>query len=648
MKRFFCASSTLLILFLALPYVNSGAFGEPESLVNSSITHLFQLRVIFVGFNESVVNTDLINSTIQHDYSFIHGDYTINYNFNISYHFADSSYPEALKTFILANSVNGTNTTSSLNTTALQIQRSTGSKMSIFLPQSGRAIDAEAVETWFEENPYEAESTDSYQFYVMNFTEFDSPNHVLEHWYNVTELDHEANRNRDFWRLEWDNHLNPNVRFPYSCFTSQSRIFFIDPSAFQWYLTWTRIWWGLSVSGPKYDYYYEDLDQFLMTHNVGTIEGKEDLAYYLAGWIDDALTNLLAPDLWTDLDLAKASSLSIQVLVLNNASQSGYSEESISWIVNSSLAVQFIEDLAPFLETEVTVEFENISDYPLLEAIFDGAVDEKRDGWIYYDGNAIWGGLYALRDSYFDLNAADVVINAYVYLEKNMSMMYAGGEYTGLGGGGQILVMKELGRYFSGSASRRSGLGLVLIHEAGHNLGFPHTFIHGNAYAGDFAFDVMGYYPYSYSFTQMRKDAFHRLVVDLRILELQNQLEEDLLLYNRQNSTETIDAEFDTIHLRLNETLQLYDEMNYLLALENVIEAEALEIELQDLLWIYLCDFTGDGKVSIFDIVIAAGAYGATPGDSNWNPDADLIEDGEIDIFDIMIMVDNYAKKWRE
>ncbi|MCK5631686.1 hypothetical protein KAH85_03935, partial [Candidatus Bathyarchaeota archaeon] len=117
MKRFFCVSSTLLILFLALPYVNSGAFGEPESLVNSSITHRFQLRVIFVGFNESMVQIDLINSTIQRDYSFIHGDYTINYSFNISYNFADSSYHEALKTFILANSVNGTNTTSSLNTT---------------------------------------------------------------------------------------------------------------------------------------------------------------------------------------------------------------------------------------------------------------------------------------------------------------------------------------------------------------------------------------------------------------------------------------------------------------------------------------------------------------------------------------------------
>lgn len=294
------------------------------------------------------------------------------------------------------------------------------------------------------------------------------------------------------------------------------------------------------------------------------------------------------------------------------------------------------------------MDFWNLSDYPILKDIFEGAVIEKVGGWTYYDGYQVWDGLHAVRGLYFDFDAADIVITSYVFLEKNMSMMVYGGEYTGLGGSGQILVMKEVGRYFKDDgASPKSGLGLVFIHEAGHNLGFPHTFKHGIAYAGDFAFDVMGYYPYSFYFTQVRKDCFRRLIVDFRVFSLRALLEEDLTLYSRKNSTPTIDAKFNKVYAKINETFQLYDEMQYLEALGKIVEAKTLESDLQDLIWIYLSDLTDDGIVDIFDIVTVAVAYGSKPGDDNWNPNADLIQDGTIDIFDIVIAAGNYRKKWQ-
>jgi len=642
------------VLFFVLLVGSGIAISRSEGALDNikalgEVSHVFPLNVVFVGFEEEVVDTALIDLNIQKNNQFNYGSYTINYNFNVSYHFADSSYCMMLKTLILANSVNGTATTSKLNITALQLQKATGTKMSIFLPQSGRAINATAVEKWFTENPYVASVGPSYWFYILNFTEFDSSDHSLEHWYNTTELDFEANNMRDFWRLEWDNDLNPNVKFPYACFTSQSRVFFIDPSAFQWYLTWARIWWGLSVSGPKYDYYYEDLDEFLATHDVSTGQGKNDLAYYLAGWIDDALSNLLAPSLWTDKDLSDAKSMSIQALILNNASDSGYTNEVMSWIINSTLVEEAITDLAPFISVQVTVEFQNLSDDPVLESIFDNAVIEKNNGWTYYDGDKVWSDLYSVRGSYFNFSAADIVINGYVFLEKNMSMIVYGGEYTGLGGSGQILVMKEVGRYFQeDGVSPKSGLGLVFIHEAGHNLGFPHTFTHGIAYAGDFAFDVMGYYPYSFFFTQLRKDCFRRLVVDYRVLDLQEQLNEDFALYGRKNSTSVIDAEFNKVYLKIDETLQLCNELQNLEAYNKIVEAEDMELNLQDLIWIYLCDLNNDGTVNIYDIVLAAAAYGTKPGDANWNPDADLIQDNVIDIYDIVVAVNNYAESWQQ
>lgn len=635
-------------LFVSIMSVGSAAkvFSDVQSR-NINVSHVFPLNVVFLGFNEEVIDTSLIALNIQENHQFNYGNYTMNYNFNVSYYFANSSYYTALKTFILANSVNGTDTTSALNTTALQTQRTTGKKMSIFLPQSGRAINAAAVEEWFVANPYMAGLDPSYWFYIMNFTEFDSPDHALEHWYNTTELDFEADYMRDFWRLEWDNALNPNVKFPYACFTSQSRVFFIDPSAFQWYLTWARIWWGLSVSGPKYDYYYEDLDEFLATHDVGTSQGKANLAYYLAGWIDDALGNLLAPNLWTSIRISKAKSMSIQTLVLNNASDFGCTNEVMNWIINSTLAKEAITDLAPFIDVEVAVEFHNLSSYPQLEGIFDGAVIEKKDGWTYYDGYEVWSGLSSVRDSYFNFSAADIVINGYVFLEKNMSMIIYGEEYTGLGGGGQILVMKEVGRYFQEDGiSPKSGLGLVFIHEAGHNLGFPHTFVHGIAYAGDFSFDVMGYYPYSYFFTLLRKDCFRRLVVDFMFLGLEEMLDEDSALYGRKTPNSTIDVKFDEINLRIDDALQLYDKLQYLEAYNKIIEAEELEPSLEDLVWMYLCDLNNDGAINLYDAVKLLIAYGSKPGDTNWNPNADLIQDDVINLYDAVILLSNYGRKW--
>ncbi len=648
MRKF---SAFLLAFLLTLMIVWSDAWslaGEVPS-VNDGAFETLPLHVVFVGFQVDTIDTPLIDLYLQNNRQFIYGSYIINWNVNVSYHFADSSFYSALKACILQSSVNGTATTSALNETALQIQKETGTKMSIFQPQSGRAIDALAVEEWLTTNPYDSTFEPSYWFYVVNFTEFDSQDHALEHWYNTTELDFEANNYRDFWRLEWDNALNPNVQFPYACFTSQSRVFLIDPSAFQWYLTWARIWWGLSASGPKYAYYYEDLDEFLRTHDVSTSQGKSDFAAYLGGWLDDGLSNLVVPDMFTPTDTLKAKSVSIQALILNNASDDGYTDEAMEWIINTTLAETAITDLAPFLNVDVSLVFRTLLDDPILEGIFDAAVIQQTSGWTYYDGYQIWNGLSIVKDSYFNFSAADIVINGYVFLEKNMSMIVYGGEYTGLGGEGQILVMKEVGRYFQEDGiSPKSGLGLVLIHEAGHNFGFPHTFVHGTAYAGDFAFDVMGYYPYSFYFTLFRKDCFRRLVVDYKTLELGELMDENLALYTRKPSNPALDAKFAEVHSAINASRVHCNMLRYLEAYSEVAAAELKASELENLLWIYLCDLDNSGKVTIYDIVELAGAYGSQPGDKNWNPDADLIQDGSIDIYDAFVAAGNYGASWLE
>ena len=58
-----------------------------------------------------------------------------------------------------------------------------------------------------------------------------------------------------------------------------------------------------------------------------------------------------------------------------------------------------------------------------------------------------------------------------------------------------------------------------------------------------------------------------------------------------------------------------------------------------------LGDVNYDGIVDIFDGVIIAVAYGSTPTDPKWNPDADLNNDQIIDLYDLITWGDNYGRK---
>jgi len=59
-------------------------------------------------------------------------------------------------------------------------------------------------------------------------------------------------------------------------------------------------------------------------------------------------------------------------------------------------------------------------------------------------------------------------------------------------------------------------------------------------------------------------------------------------------------------------------------------------------------DLNGDGKVDIYDIALAAAAYGSKQGDSNWNPYADLAPPyGRIDIYDLVTCAYHYGKTWK-
>ncbi|GIV20873.1 MAG: hypothetical protein KatS3mg023_2624 [Armatimonadota bacterium] len=54
-------------------------------------------------------------------------------------------------------------------------------------------------------------------------------------------------------------------------------------------------------------------------------------------------------------------------------------------------------------------------------------------------------------------------------------------------------------------------------------------------------------------------------------------------------------------------------------------------------------DVDGDNEVTLFDFGQLVTAFGAMPGDSNWNPNADLDGDEEVSLFDFGILVRNFG-----
>jgi hypothetical protein len=56
-------------------------------------------------------------------------------------------------------------------------------------------------------------------------------------------------------------------------------------------------------------------------------------------------------------------------------------------------------------------------------------------------------------------------------------------------------------------------------------------------------------------------------------------------------------------------------------------------------------DLNGDGVVDIKDAILAARAYGSSPGDPNWNPDADLDGNGTVNIIDLILLAMNFGQR---
>jgi len=478
------------------------------------------LDIVFVGYEEDYIDLQMFNDELQTTLTYIGVDYIWNedtqtydslldlkINMDFNFYFSSPSYETALNSFIDTNSWDGV--TSALNSTQLNLQEETGEPMSIFYEQDGRAINGSALEEYLCTNKGYTPTEPSYAIYFLNQSRYDTPDHSFEHWFEIDEVDPDSNVTVDWFRLEWDNELNPDVEYPYPCWGFQNRLFFIDPYSYQWYTQWTDIWWNYDAYEGDFDYLTVDLDTYLEGYIPGTIGFNTQLNTYLIDYLNDIVSDVGARG---DGLLYNQREISAQILLINDEATHGYSQEDLAWIYHEEIAEEAFEYVVPQEVGTMILEdtWIELADYPSLQQIIDdytfgaaelGSYPWYRSDWTYLDGIGIFYAFQDIADDFFDLDKGEATFTDWVLLLQNISMVaWSYGEYheyTGLGGEGNVVCFKDLNRYYaSDGITPRSGLSTLLIHEIGHVLGFLHAEIRNDATegAGGFIRDVMSYY----------------------------------------------------------------------------------------------------------------------------------------------------------
>ncbi len=488
----------LCILFLVpTPAINpaDGSMTIPVSTCAQEaieIVRNWTIRIVLINYDPNVMDETALLEGLPTQRTHVVEDAAIVYNVEYDVSYASETYTDNLRSLMLVNSVNGSATGTSLNETALDYQIAHEDEpQTIFYPRDGMEIDGYAVEDWLNENPAVETPGLGYVFYLLNFSEFDTPGHGLEHWYDYHAMDSDTGETQDWFRLEWDNDLNEDVNFMYPGFGGRHNIYVLDPSADQWYLRWARLWWPNAGDSTHWT---NDLEDVADSLDLSSPLGMQVFNDYLSKYMYDPIAYLCVP--FQHYPASYVTQAKVRVLVFCMDVQDGVSVDSLRWVTNAEMQTAHLEELLPFISWDVEVDFLDIDNYHSWDNLF----------WDYavLDGNTTLvdgGGLFyaiadQMRPQYIDVDSTDVELFGVIFIKKEMLMHVYGKTYTGLGspGLGQTVIWKSWERYYrSDEVTPKSGISHIQLHETGHALGLMHTWGYDH-YVGDFSYGPMGYY----------------------------------------------------------------------------------------------------------------------------------------------------------
>ncbi|MHA1948872.1 MAG: hypothetical protein ACW987_03300 [Candidatus Thorarchaeota archaeon] len=325
------------------------------------------LNIILVNYDSSLINETILLETLPTNRTYYTATTWITYNLEFNLLFANESYSNSLRSLILSSSVTGEIGTE-LNETALGLQRDNITiPQRVFESRNGMSIDGYAVEDWLMENPYIPSPGLGYNFYLLNFSEFDSPDHSVEHWFDYHPTDPDTGVSQDWFRLEFDHELNPPIMMQYAGVGGRGNIYALDPSADQWYLRWARIWWSDRIT-TEFDHWNMDLEDIVRSVDLESPSGLVSLNVYLRDYMVDIIAYLLFPYQNQPTKFVTSGEIVINIISLDY--DQGIHAGSLNWVTNAELQRSQLEELIPFIEWNVDVNFLDADEEPIWESTF--------------------------------------------------------------------------------------------------------------------------------------------------------------------------------------------------------------------------------------------------------------------------------------
>jgi len=535
-----------------------------------SIERDWTTNIVIVGYEPGLIDEAILLQDMPTVRDYFTDRVHIEYNIDYVVSYADSVYQDDLCQEMLDNSINGTGTGTCLNESALAYQKNHPDELQrIFYPRNGRVIDGYAIEDWLDSNPYVPPSELGYTLYLVNFSEFDNVDHSLEHWYDYHPIDPDTGEEQNWFRLEWDNALNPDVTMDYQSFGGRYNTFLVDPSAHQWYLMWCRIWWSEDIT-TEYDFWTQDLEDKVKSLNLTIPSDVEALNVYLRDCIWDPINLLFFPYQHQPAKYVASGTLRGLVFCMDVAN--GTSVESLEWVTNAEKQRFHLEELYPFIPWTVEIEFLDIANEPEWESLFWTYAKIEPDGTTVANGSEMFYAIFnEMRPHYVQ---SDININVFgvVFIKQQMVMYTQGGTYTGLGGNGQTVIWKSWERYYRpDGVTPKDGISAIQLHETMHAIGFHHTW-QDEHYSSDFSYGPMGYFAYHNGTAAYDKNWVQGTYLDQMEAILWDNFVTNQANLGMDERPETYYAEDKAItafqYARIN-----YNEMNWLAAFEALKDA---------------------------------------------------------------------------
>ncbi len=574
------------------------AFLQPNVITNRRIS--LKLKIEFIGFDQNLINETAINANLINVYKHSFNEPLPFIDFSFDFNFVSENTSQDLQDYIQSIAINGTGTGYDLNVTLLKEDLTSGNRSDIFIPRDGMSIDADSVTEYLYENLYqESISEPGYTFYIMNFSNFDSVDHSLEHWYDTYGIDLDGNTSISWW---YSGYRNIEKRAA-NGWGGKYRFCYLDLSSRSWYLDYVyNVWQNLGGNGPELFYQYPDLDSFTQTFDLQTLYGQEQLTTYISEWINSYLGNVFSGPVYDSLPYS--NSVSLQVIVLNNLTMNGYPEEDLKWCISQYRIKNQLEQDFPWVNWLIDINWAELMDYPdIFDFIQDNVLESINGRYV-----PIEQGLYYLLQNRlgqtFDLEAADVVLPCYFFLTDDISFTWFGTSFAGLGGMGWEILLSDQYSLFDNitTLEPRRGMSTVMIHELGHSLGLPHPHTETYGWGSSFVEDVMSYFSTTNQFSSFYKDAIGRAHTDLNYEIALDELPILLELYNETFSPQKKPQAMEDAFLQIYTNLELipiyYNEMDYNASASLAFEAR----DLMDMISTFIMNQTTK-KFSGFDML---------------------------------------------